>query len=107
MGIRVAKGIFVTCAHSVSETMTETNAPGDQHFRRVRISVDGKLANLLFIGSAMPWNCDIALLGAQDDWLAMDLGSVAAVKTEPLERYRVPYFLFIFSDFRVYFQCNY
>ena len=96
MGIRIAKRIFVTCAHSVSEPMTETNAPGDQHFRRVRICVDGILTNLLFIGSAMPWNCDIALLGAQDDWLAMDLGSIAAVKTEALERYRVPYFLSFF-----------
>jgi hypothetical protein len=104
-GIRVAKGIFVTCAHSVSEQVTESMDPIYKHFRREKICVEGKLANLLLIGSATPWNQDIALLEAQDDWAGLDLGSVAAVKTKVLERYRVTS-LITFSEFRVYFLCS-
>ena len=90
MGIRVAKGIFVTCAHSVSEQITESRDPVYEHFRREKICVEGKLAaNLLVIGSVTPWNEDIALFEVQDDWAELDLGSVAAVKTKALERYRV------------------
>ena len=105
MGIRVAKGIFVTCAHSVSEQVTESSDPVYKHFRREKICVEGKLVNLLVIGSVTPWNQDIALLEAQNDWVESDLGSVAAVKTKVLDRYRVASLSF-FSEFRVYFRCN-
>ena len=97
MGIRVAKGIFVTCAHSVSEQITESKDPVYKHFRREKICVEGKLANLLVIGSVTPWNQDIALLEAQDDWVELDLGSVAAVKTKVLDRYRVASLFFFLN----------
>jgi hypothetical protein len=61
MGIRVAKGIFVTCAHSVSEKITETSDPILEHFRRERVYVEGKLANVLVSGSVAAWNEDIEL----------------------------------------------
>ena len=67
MGISVAKGLFVTCAHSVSEQVTESSDPVYKHFRREKICVEGKLVNLLVIGSVTSWNLDIALLEAQDD----------------------------------------
>lgn len=88
-GIRVAKGLFVTCAHSVSEQVTESSDPIWKHFRRVKISVEGKTANLLLIGETTPSNLDIALLQAQDDWAGMDLGSMASVKRTELDTYRV------------------
>jgi hypothetical protein len=54
-----------------------------------KICVNGKLANLLILGSATPRNQDITLLQAQDDWAELSLGSVAAVKTKVLDSYRV------------------
>src|SRR5947207_4091498 len=106
MGIRVAKGIFATCAHSVSEQIMETSDPVCKYFRREKVYVEGKLANVLVSGSAAAWNEDIALLQAHDDWAEMDLGSIAAVRRELLEKYRVNS-LFLFADFRVYFRYNY
>lgn len=104
MGVRVAKGIFVTCAHSVTEKIAESNSPADEHFKRDRICVGGQLVNLLAMGKVEPWSDDVALLEAQDDWAEMDNGSVAAVKTATLDIYRVCTSGFFFSDFRAYFR---
>ena len=95
MGIRIAKGIFATCAHSISEQMMETSDPFCKYFRREKIEVEGKSANVLVSGSAVTWNQDIALLQAHDDWVEMDLGSVAAVRRGLLEKYRVASLFFL------------
>ena len=81
----MAKGIFVTCAHSVAEQL---DGPGHSiHFRRDRICVEGEAAEVILMGNPTSWNCDLALLQMQDPEL--DLGPVTAIKGERLDRYKV------------------
>ena len=80
-GIRVGKGIFLTCPHGVMEQLdTESES---KHFRRDKVYVDGHQSEILLIGSSMPWDEDIAFLRAVQPEL--DNGPVATIRQAPVE----------------------